>query len=466
MKLTINNHTCRIQAITTSEIEALNKLDEEFSIPVPNYWFSPKYRRGLWDGKYHPIRVRGTSARFETGFLNEVLDHLESLKVKVTAEDNRDLPDVKTLAEIIHPEILEGKILRDYQVEAAKVVIRKVRGILALATNAGKTLIAAAVLATLRKPSLHLAPNKDVLSQTFKDFVQHMPSPQSIGRAEGGKLEEGLIVVGLPQTLANTKKFKSFLSKVEVVIVDECHHMKATTWLKVMSACKRAAFRVGLSGTPYADEIAERKLTGATGEILMTVSNEYLINKGYSAKPIFLFLKNVQPEIEYLSYEEAYKEGIVRSTSRNQRIVEMCTTVPEKQKLILVWEMEHGRRLFQRLRRQGIEAEFIHGSETMEKRDNVKEDFKKGKLKTLIASTIFDEGIDIPNIEILVLAAGWKTPMRFLQRVGRAMRAKKVGANAVIIVDFLDMSNYYLLEHSKNRYDTAKAEGFQIEVEE
>jgi len=268
----------------------------------------------------------------------------------------------------------------------------------------------------------------------------------------------------MPQTLSK-KSHKGFLQTVELIIVDECHHMKAKTWLDVLKSCKNAVMRIGLSGTPHASEIAERKLTGATGPIISTITNEYLIKKGYSAKPYFLFLRVVQPEIEYLSYEEAYKLGIVRSQVRNQKIVEACVTLPKKQKLILIWEMEHGKRLLKLFQNQGVEVEFLHGGESSETRNRVKEAFKAGKLKTLIASTIFDEGVDIPNIEVLVLAAGWKTSLRFLQRVGRAMRRKK-GRNVVIVIDFLDMSNYYLLDHSFNRYNTAKEQGFQIEVEE
>jgi len=464
VKLTIDNSTCLLQASVKYEIEVLAELDEEFAIEIPNHWFSPRFRKGDWDGKYHAVRIRGTAGRFETGFLGEVLDFLKERKVKLSIAEKRVTPDTEKMLSKIQPKMLKPvrkfRKLRKYQLKATRRVVKNQRGILALATNTGKTAIAAAALKAIDLPALHLAPNKDVLFQTQKDFHEFLGEP--IGSAVEGKLVEEKIVVGLPQTAT---KFKKYLKKVGAIIVDECQHMRANLWYNIVKACKNAPFRIGLSGTPYGDDIAERKLTGATGPIIYTISNKFMIKKGYSAEPIILFLKIEQPEIEYLSYEKAYKQGIVQSIARNQRIVEMCVAAEEKQKLILVFEMEHGKRLLKLLSNQDIAAQFIHGSETMETRTKAKQRFKAGKLKTLIASTIFDEGVDIPNIEILIIASGWKTPMRFLQRVGRAMRQKEGKANIVIVADFLDLSNFYLLTHSYERYQTAKAEGFRIEVE-
>ena len=89
------------------------------------------------------------------------------------------------------------------------------------------------------------------------------------------------------------------------------------------------------------------------------------------------------------------------------------------------------------------------------------ERLKRGEL-AIIASTIFDEGVDIPEVGSLILAVGGKSTIKTLQRVGRALRPKK-GENEVEIYDFIDWGNKYLLSHSRQRLQDYMDEGFHID---
>jgi len=66
-------------------------------------------------------------------------------------------------------------------------------------------------------------------------------------------------------------------------------------------------------------------------------------------------------------------------------------------------------------------------------------------------------------VDVLVLAGGGKSYVKLLQRVGRGMR-KKAGDNRIVIVDFIDDTNDYLLSHSEERIETYTQEGFAIRV--
>jgi superfamily II DNA or RNA helicase len=86
---------------------------------------------------------------------------------------------------------------------------------------------------------------------------------------------------------------------------------------------------------------------------------------------------------------------------------------------------------------------------------------RNGELDVLVASKIFDQGIDIPELNSLVLAGSGKSSARALQRIGRVIRKGKDKKDA-IVVDFYDQCKY-LREHSKARKNIYMTEpGFKI----
>jgi len=86
-----------------------------------------------------------------------------------------------------------------------------------------------------------------------------------------------------------------------------------------------------------------------------------------------------------------------------------------------------------------------------------------GDLDVLVASKIFDQGIDIPQLDALILAGSGKSSARALQRIGRVIR-NYPGKEKAIVVDFYDNCKF-LREHSKARLKVYKTEpGFQIKM--
>ena len=79
-----------------------------------------------------------------------------------------------------------------------------------------------------------------------------------------------------------------------------------------------------------------------------------------------------------------------------------------------------------------------------------------GEPQITIASTIFDEGIDVRPLDTLILAGGGKSPTRALQRIGRILRPYK-GKNNAIAVDFMDTCKY-MQGHSSQRLKIYKTE--------
>ncbi|QXN70836.1 putative intein containing helicase/endonuclease protein [Bacillus phage vB_BspH_TimeGriffin] len=269
------------------------------------------------------------------------------------------------------------------------------------------------------------------------------------------------------------KKYKDtmeFIESVKVMIADEVHHSKAETWFSSLSLCNNATYRVGLTGTvDKKDKMGWQRLQAIFNQVVVRVSNEFLIDKGISSKPTIRLLPIQEPrDIELVgTYLEAYKRGIVENELRNKVIVDLAEGYRKKRPggiLISVKEIDHGDRILSSLRERGIEVEFIHGGSDADHRSRQLERFSKGDLKILVASTIIDEGVDMKSIGCMILAAGGKSMRQQLQRIGRGLRLNGIDGNSVMVFDFYDQTNSFLLRHSNERIKIFKEENFDVKV--
>jgi superfamily II DNA or RNA helicase len=95
------------------------------------------------------------------------------------------------------------------------------------------------------------------------------------------------------------------------------------------------------------------------------------------------------------------------------------------------------------------------------------ERFDNGDIDVLIASRILDEGIDIKNFKVLIIASAGLSFVKTIQRLGRGLRVTDE-KKSVTVYDFIDNTNPKLLKHSKARAKTYKMFGYDdiIEIKE
>jgi superfamily II DNA or RNA helicase len=431
-------------------------LDKELKLSVPGAFFAPSYGK-TWDGYTHFITPKG---KFLTGLLDLVTDicvkhDIEVSVVNAPPEFDYDL-DLS----------LHGIELRQYQKEAVLASLEARRGILSLATNAGKTEIAIALINSLKKvgQTLWLTHSLDLADQSSKRILGRTGLPVSL--AYKGKYDlSGRIVVSTVQTmskkLSHSSEVLSWLNKVPIVILDECHLGSADTWVKVVSACEKAYFRFGLSGTPYTDDkIRNRKLTGILGPVVYHIGNLDLIDLDVSAVPT-VFVIPFQHK-EYLDYQLAVSRGVVHNIERNNQIINVLRKAePNTKGLVMVQYISHGNNLESLCKEAGIKAKFVSGNDTLETRISLLEELKSGELNFLISTNIFDLGIDVPELDWVFLASPTKSVTRVLQRIGRVLR-KSTTKDKALVYMFQDEGDFFLKSASHKMLRIVKAEGFEI----
>ena len=244
------------------------------------------------------------------------------------------------------------------------------------------------------------------------------------------------------------------------MFVDECHHAGSETWYDVCTACP-ANYRYGLSGTPMdRTDGANLRLLAAIGPIIVDIPNKFLVERGISAKTYIIFSKITAPMLpKKLVYASAYKQGVVENPNALIKIIDWTKAFQEAglSTLILCEQIEHGKAIDKALwtATDGVFIPhlFIHGEEDTAVRVNALKDFGERRLPVLIASTILDEGVDVPTIDALILAGSRKSRIKTMQRLGRGLRGNKL-----IAVEFANFTHDLLLKHSLTRWEDYKKE--------
>lgn len=435
--------------------------------------FTKKYS-SVWRSFVIPSKKDNQLATLPTGLaLIYLKNHLD-----IEVHDVRQIPQ----PQYNKPQEIEGLSLRDYQIESVEAGILEGRGIFALATNAGKSAVACSLIKTIGQPTLYIVHLKVLLEQMAETLCKALPhlSIGIIGKGQYDLTEDNDVIVAMMQSLGSMlrssegrSEFKHYLSPRPVIIIDECHHLRGSTLVKILR-CSNAYYRFGLSGTPEGTEVGDlMRLQAYTGPILKRIKNQELIGRGISAKPTVIVIDaDFTAEENYSRFgpnewRDCYNQGIVYNTKRNAHIIETARQSANQGKptLIFVNEVKHGLQLKTLLEECGETFHFLFGAVDDYTRNRIKNSFASNSLPILIASPIFDEGVDVPAIKSAILAGGGKSPIKALQRIGRALRKKDID-NTVGIYDFSDHHSNILFRHFKQRLRVYRNEGFEVKLEE
>ena len=249
-------------------------------------------------------------------------------------------------------------------------------------------------------------------------------------------------------------------------------------------AMQNTPYRIAVSGTLESpNALAQKFLKGATGEVIYSVEFAEAAEAGYIMLPKVYWFKNV-PTIptfeEEKDYQKVYIEGILENDARNEITVRAADYFVKKGKSVLI-VVDRVEQHSETLRKQieylqefkalsdQFKAQLLTVTDPPEKRKEVFEKLKRKEITVLI-TTLAKEGVDIPSLDVVIMASGGKSRVAVLQKAGRVVRTDE-GKEQPIVVDFEDgiegESNCsYLINHSKHRLRLYKKERFEIEIVE
>ena len=378
-----------------------------------------------------------------------------------------ELPDLLP-AEILFQDRVEP---RAEQLRVLDSAIRAGSGLIHAKPNFGKTEIACAIIALYRERvgtwprTLFLVHRTGLASQARERFASHLGI--DVGQLGDRKRDIQPVTVSTVQTLTRilkTEEGRELVHSCQLVFLDEIHVNQGRQAYSILSQCP-ARMRYGLSGT-ITKQRGERllRMEQLVGPVVAEATNQELVGLGRSALPVIRLVRVKASEITG-PYRRAYREAVVEHEIRNATVLAEVVRYVEKdyRVLVLVTMLRHGRLLRDRLDYLDIGAAFLEGRTPLPVREELKRKFQRGKLPVLIASTVFDVGEDLPEIDAAVFAGAGKGWEVVVQRIGRVMR-RKTQRREVYVSDFLDTHNKYLLKHSVARWTHYRNEKFKIQV--
>ena len=415
--------------------------------------------------------------RFPTGLIPFVLKETEGL-LEIDLEDSRPpLRDIPLNDISLYNEKTNSTLeLFDYQKIGVKKIIENERGIIKLSTGSGKSVIAIAATQKLNRNTLFLCNTKDLLRQTREEYKNKMGIDTGI-IGDGNCTIKKVTVATMQSIVSLIKKepdIIKYLNDIEFLIIDEVHEA-SKSYRKIANLMVNARYRLGLSATPFMSGKENKfKTLALIGPIIYEVKMKKMVDDKKIAKPTMIFIENYIDPIEG-EWQEIYDQGIVFNEERNMKmaIIAIKKLREGKSSLILIEKTDHGYEI-QKLLEDKCNVKYVHGGHTSKQRKEALQDFSTGSIDVLIASRIFNKGIDIPFLETVIVASGWKSQVLVYQRAGRGVR-KTPFKDTTTIFDFMDEQWYInsemehakgvLYNHSLKRYNTCKKEkGFILKL--
>jgi superfamily II DNA or RNA helicase len=303
-------------------------------------------------------------------------------------------------------------------------------------------------------------------ARRYKKYTGLMANEMSRTPPKDWRLVCGLNLMTLQSLAAGLRAdragVKAALGQLDGLVVDECHVAPADVYYNAIQQCS-AEYRFGFSGTPL-DRGDNRSLMAIAclGKVVYSIKPQVLIDAGYLAAPQITMVpvkQTVSAEAKAEGFHGVYDELICESEERNAAIVEIVRTAP-KPCMVFVRIVDHGRQLTHAMRAEGINTEFIWGEKSKRAREDAVERLERGDSEVLVASVVFQEGVDIPGLASVVVASGGKSIIAALQRVGRGMRTNNGKKATFDVYDVLDLGSPMMEKHSRRRMNTYVREAY------
>ncbi len=373
--------------------------------------------------------------------------HKEKLVLALNHGKNQKLPELSNSFFDIKPFPFQSEILEKLEVE--RIIHNRFRNLIVAATGTGKTIISAFDYKRFRKENksaklLFLAHRKEIL-------VQSLIAYRGILRDNNfGELwVDGLAPSNYEYVFASVQSLNNQLDSLNLspeyfdyVVFDECHHVPAKTYQTLINYF-RPKVLLGLTATPdrmddvdilkgFDDHIAaeirlpealNRKLLcpfqyfGITDSIDLT-SVAWERGRYVSSQLSDIYTANDRRVGEIMDALNKYTKDI-----HDNRTIGFCASI------------DHARFMAEKFLLKGFKADYLT-SENTQNREKVKQQLLKKEINYLFVVDIFNEGVDIPEIDTVLFLRPTESLTIFLQQLGRGLRLAE-DKDCLTVLDFV-----------------------------
>ncbi len=339
----------------------------------------------------------------------------------------------------------------EYQIPAYQKLVNHFKtnavALLVMATGLGKTIVAAFWAKREYKKNrkgLFLCHDTGILDQARDEFHKVMghsvATKTFFGTDKDWSADKGDVVFATFQTLRDCNPF--FTDEFHFIIVDESHHGQAPTYKEVIQYFTPKKI-LGITATPnredmqdirdiFGDEVVDISLEEAIANGWLSQVKYHILNDNLSHWKLKKIVKGVLEEGKRISVKQLNETIFIKA--RDDKTAHTIQNYARgKKKVIIFCENILHAENFQKFLPH---AEVYHSKKSKKHNRKVLQDFREGKIQFILTVNNMNEGIDVPDAEVIVFLRCTDSKTIFFQQLGRGLR-KLLKKKKVIVLDFV-----------------------------
>jgi superfamily II DNA or RNA helicase/diadenosine tetraphosphate (Ap4A) HIT family hydrolase len=332
------------------------------------------------------------------------------------------------------------------------------RALVVMATGLGKTLLAAydvdAFRARIDHPIriLFVAHRRELLAQAATAFRRvlrpALPDLRVGWFAEDRSELDADLVVASVQKLARSENLERLArERFDYVVVDEVHHADAPSYRRILSRLD-PGFLLGLTATP--DRADEGDILGLFDDNLPFRAD---LGVGVEAGRLVPFAYfGLKDTVDY-SYENIPwrnrrfdPERLAQAVQTQERMDRLWGALGEHggtRTLVFCCSIPHVAFARRWLEERGLRVRAVHSGPDSDDRSRALDDLSAGRIDAICAVDLFNEGVDVPLVDRVVMLRPTESPVVFLQQLGRGLRVAE-GKERLTVIDFVGNHRVFL----------------------
>lgn len=332
----------------------------------------------------------------------------------------------------VKPNIMQEQALKN--LESLRNYAK--RGLLISATGTGKTYLSGFDVKNAKAEKvLFIAHRKTILSKA-KETFETIIKDKKMGIYDGSIGEEDYLFAMI-QTMSKKEHLEKFPKDYfDYIVIDEVHHGGAKSYQSLINYFT-PKFMLGMTATPERGDnfdIYELFHHNIAYEIRLhdALREELLCPFHYFG------ISDIEVDGELITEKTVVKK--LTADERVNHIIEKSRfygySGDKLHGLIFVSRVEEAIELTEKMKNRGIRCEVLTGEDSDNKREKTILDLEEGKIEYIITVDIFNEGVDIPCINQVILLRPTESSIVYIQQLGRGLR-KYDGKEYVVILDFI-----------------------------
>lgn len=342
--------------------------------------------------------------------------------------------------------------LRDYQDEAVEKFVASLRETgraqVVLATGLGKTVVLAESVAQLFRDEaipegrvLVLAGTRELVDQLQRSFWDQLPKWIPTHRLMGGESPshwDGITFATIQSAVSRLDELPDF----GLVLIDEAHHVGSETFRRVVEHLSEAMIG-GVTATPWRGDGYD--IDELLGPPVVKIGIAEGLKRGFLCEADYrLLADNIDWELVRTQSRNRYSlsqlNRLLLLPTRDEEAARAIRETFDKERrrsaIVFCSSVHHANSFAATLRLFGFRAEPITGEMAARERDRVMAAFRKGSLDVVTTRDLFNEGVDVPDVDMIAFMRVTHSRRIFVQQLGRGLRISPKKTK-VVVLDFV-----------------------------